>query len=155
MTRRAHQIATLFLLAVFVAYGLEALTIPLFPGQEQEPFKPRTMPVALALAGIVLLLIRLGQLILVPEESDGDAIAGFDWPSAGWLCAWMVLYGLALTPLGFVVATTLFLIAGFVTLGERRPLLLAALPLLFSLAFFLLMTRGLGLYLAPGLWWGS
>ena len=62
MSDRMHFIATLCLFVLFAAYGLEALTIPLFPGQEDEPFKPRTMPVALALAGMVLAGIRAARL---------------------------------------------------------------------------------------------
>ena len=37
MSHRLHFIATLCLIVLFAAYGLEALTIPLFPGQEDEP----------------------------------------------------------------------------------------------------------------------
>ena len=39
-----------------------------------------------------------------------------------------------------------------VVFGERRRTVLLFLPLAFSLVFFLLMTEGLGLYLAPGAW---
>ena len=46
MTRRGHILAALFLFVLFVAYGLQATMIPSFPGQELEPFKPRTMPVS-------------------------------------------------------------------------------------------------------------
>ena len=53
-------------------------------------------------------------------------------------------------PLGFVLATAVFLCTGFFVLGERRVLLLLLLPVVFTLAFWLVMTRLLGLYLAPG-----
>jgi putative tricarboxylic transport membrane protein len=67
------------------------------------------------------------------------------------LCVVMLLYGWLFTPLGFVIATTLFLAAGFLILGERRILVLSVLPPLFTVLFWAVMSRGLGLYLAPGL----
>ena len=46
-------------------------------------------------------------------------------------------------------------LAGFLILGERRRSVLLFLPLAFSVAFFLVMTEGLGLYLASGSWIGD
>ena len=65
----------------------------------------------------------------------------------------MLGYGFAFTPLGFIAATTLFLFAGFLTLGERRISVLVFLPVVFTLSFWAVMTQLLGLYLAPGDWW--
>ena len=44
MSVKGNIAASLLLFVLFVAYGLGAMTIPMFPGQEFEPFKPRTMP---------------------------------------------------------------------------------------------------------------
>ena len=153
MTRRGHILAVLFLFVLFVAYGLQATMIPSFPGQELEPFKPRTMPIGLSVAGALLSVIRILQLSRAPALVAERALGTLDWKAAGILCAIMLTYGLAMMPLGFIVATSLFLAAGFYVLGERRWSLLVVLPLVFSLGFHALMTRGLGLYLSPGLWW--
>ena len=40
----------------------------------------------------------------------------------------------------------------FLILGERRWTVLLILPIAFSAVFFLVMTKGLGLYLATGTW---
>ena len=61
MNIRFDSIAAIFLLIVFAAYGQQALQIEMFPGQELEPFKPRTMPVALAVSGILLCIIHILQ----------------------------------------------------------------------------------------------
>ena len=62
----------------------------------------------------------------------------------------MALYGLGLTYLGFVLATGLFLMAGFYLLGERRKSILFGASFPFVLAFYLLLTVGLDIYLEPG-----
>lgn len=152
MSARQQVVATLLLFVVFAAYGYQALQIPLFPGQELEPFKPRTMPVLLAAAGLLLTAIHIIQLARAERAEPGPGLSGLHWAPAAWLCAAMLGYGFLMNPLGFVLATTVFLLAGFVILGERRRAVLLFLPVAFSIAFYLLMTEGLGLYLAPGAW---
>ena len=155
MSVKGNIAASLLLFVLFVAYGLGAMTIPMFPGQELEPFKPRTMPVLLALTGVALCIIRIVQLLRAPEAEWQPGVDGFRWKQAGLLCVAMLAYGFAINPLGFVLATRLFLATGFFVLGERRVPLLLGLSTTFSLIFYLLMTRALGLYLAPGPWWGA
>jgi putative tricarboxylic transport membrane protein len=149
---RHDTVAALVLLVLFVAYGYQAMQIEVFPGQEFEPFKPRTMPITLAVSGILLCAIRMFHSLRV-QATDVTGWSGYDWKRAASLCIIMLGYGSVFTPLGFIPATTLFLLAGFFTLGERRKPVLLLLPLVFSLAFWAVMTRMLGLYLAPGSWW--
>jgi putative tricarboxylic transport membrane protein len=143
-------VAAFVLFAGFLAMGLGVTSIELFPGQETEVFSPRTMPAALAIGGTVLCLLRLVQCLRHPEK-EIVALGGFDWTRTALLCVTMIGYGLLFVPLGFVPATAVFLCAGFFVLGERRVLLLLLLPVVFTLAFWLVMTRLLGLYLAPGI----
>ena len=152
MSTRAQVIATLLLFVLMAAYGLQALSIPLFPGQELEPFKPRTMPLMLAATGLLLCAIRIFQLARGPAMAGGKTLAGFNWGPPLLLCLAMLGYGFLMIPAGFVVSTALFLASGFAILGERRKAVLIVLPITFSVAFFLLMTGVLGLYLAPGRW---
>ena len=152
MSDRHDTVAALILLVLFVVYGNLALQIEVFPGQEFEPFKPRTMPITLALSGILLCALRVFQS-LRSQATDVTDWSGYDWKRAALLCLVMLGYGFAFTPLGFIPATTLFLVAGFFTLGERRKAVLLFLPLAFSLLFWAVMTQVLGLYLAPGDWW--
>lgn len=154
MSMRRDSIAAIFLLIVFAAYGQQALQIEMFPGQELEPFKPRTMPVALAVSGILLCIIRILQTFR-DESVDVAVWQGYDWKRTGILCIVMLGYGFAFVPLGFLAATILFLLAGFLTLGERRIPALVFLPVIFTFAFWAVMTQLLGLYLAPGNWLGN
>lgn len=150
---KGHILAALFLFCVFGAYGYQATMIDVFPGQELEPFKPNTLPLGLAITGMLLCVLRVLQLLRAPAETPAIAFARYDWKRAGFLCLAMFAYELLMVPAGFVLATTLFLGAGFLVLGERRAALLAVFPLVFSLMFYWLMTGAMGLYLAPGAWW--
>jgi putative tricarboxylic transport membrane protein len=150
MTVNRDAGAALVLLAAFLGYGYQATLIELFPGQETEVFSPRTLPYALAAGGILSSILQLLRSLRVPATEAPDT-TGFDWQRAAMLCVVMLLYGWLFTPLGFVIATTLFLAAGFLILGERRILVLSVLPPLFTVLFWAVMSRGLGLYLAPGL----
>ena len=150
MSINRDAIAAFVLLTAFLAYGYEAMQIDLFPGQETEEFSPRTMPYALAISGVLLCLLQLVRA-MKPQQAGTGTTAGYDWGRAGLLCVCMLIYGWLFTPLGFLLATTIFLAAGFLILGERRLVMLAVLPAAFSLLFWAVMTRALGLYLAPGL----
>jgi putative tricarboxylic transport membrane protein len=150
MTLNRDAVAALVLLAVFLGFGYEATLIELFPGQETEVFSPRTMPLALAVGGTLMCLARLVQCLRHAEPGQ-VALGGFDWFRASLLCVTMIGYGLLFEPLGFLLATAVFLGAGFLVLGERRIVMLILLPLVFAALFWLVMTRMLGLYLAPGI----
>ena len=150
MTFNRDAVAAFVLLAGFLAMGLGVTSIELFPGQETEVFSPRTMPAALAIGGALLCLLRVVRCLRHPE-AETVMLDGYDWARAGLLCAAMIGYGLLFEPLGFMLSTAVFLGAGFAVLGERRLPVLVLLPLAFSLLFWLIMTRVLSLYLAPGI----
>ena len=149
MSLSKTRIGGLLFLLLSVAYGYSATSIALFPGEETEPFGARTLPYFLAALGSGL------SLFLLLFGSDGDRVednvgADLDWRLAAGLLVLMVAYGLALEWLGFLVATTLFLIIGFRMLGERRPGVLLAVSVPFTVGFWLLLTKALDIYLAPG-----
>ncbi len=62
----------------------------------------------------------------------------------------MLAYGLALGWLGFLVATTLFLIGGIRLMGEQSLAFACKVSLPFTLIFWALLTKGLNVYLEPG-----
>jgi putative tricarboxylic transport membrane protein len=143
------QFGGLIFLLLSIAYGYSATSIALFPGDEAEPVSARTLPYFLAGLGCAL------SLYLLLFGRDGDsvdevAITDLDWKLAAGLLLLMIAYGLALEWLGFLVATTLFLIIGFRLLGEHRPKVLLAVSVPFTLGFWLLLTKALDIYLAPG-----
>lgn len=149
MTLNRDAGAALGFLAFSIAYGWQATMIDMFPGQENEAFTPQTFPLALAVIGGVLALVQLFKSLREPP-GEGESWAGYDWTRVALLLLSMVVYGATFAWLGFLVSTTLFLVAGYLILGERRLIVLGSASILVTVGFWLIMTRLLGIYLAPG-----
>lgn len=142
------RVGAMIFLLFCLCYGYQTTQIPLFPGDEYEPFTARTLPTILTYVGIglALMLLVTGQ----PDKKSG-AVMSFNWKLLIAFLVLMALYGLGLTYIGFVLATGFFLIAGFYLLGERRKSVLFGSSFPFVIAFYLLLTQGLDIYLEPGL----
>ncbi|HEY7864891.1 MAG TPA: tripartite tricarboxylate transporter TctB family protein [Psychromonas sp.] len=141
------RVGGLIFLIFCLTYGYQTTLIPLYPGDEYAPFTARTLPWMLTAAGIIssLLLIVMAQ----PDEKSG-AVLDFDWKLLITFILLMTAYGFGLSWIGFVLATSLFLLAGFWVLGERRKSVLFGASFPFVIAFWLLLTKGLDIYLEPG-----
>jgi putative tricarboxylic transport membrane protein len=139
------RIGGLLLLAFSLAYGLLTFRIPLLPFQAQAAFTARTMPEALSIMGIILSLV----MIVKPASHARPEVAGFLWGRGALICAVMVIYGLTVRPGGFLISTSLFLMAGIMILGERRwwLILVASVPVV--VFFWVLMTQLLGVFIEP------
>lgn len=142
------RVGAMIFLLFSLCYGYQTQNIAMFPGDEYEPFTARTLPILLTYAGVALslLLLVVGQ----PDKKSG-AVLTFNWKLLIGFLVLMALYGVGLTYLGFVLATGFFLLAGFYILGERRKAVLFGASFPFVLAFYLLLTEGLDVYLEPGL----
>jgi putative tricarboxylic transport membrane protein len=139
------RIGALFLLAFSLAYGALTFRIPLLPFQAGAAFTAKTMPEALAVLGTLLSL----ALLVKPSSHGRPEVAGFHWRRAALFCLIMVVYGLTVRPLGFLVSTSLFLMAGFMILGERRPLVILGASVPIVVLFWALMTQVLDVFVAP------
>ena len=141
-----ERIGALFFLTLSITYGYFGHDIRLFPGDELEPMTAQTMPFVLAITGIGLsiYLLLTGNPDEVSEQQDNE------WLPVGLLLGLTLIYGLSLDWLGFLVSTTLFLIAGFWILGERNWKVLLKISVPFVLVFWGGLTQLLDIYLAPG-----
>ena len=142
----------MFFLVLSIVYGYLSYQIRLYPGDELEAMTARTLPLFLSGLGIFFSLILI---VTGKQKGPGVNIAGLDWKPVILLMLLSLVYGFALDWLGFLVSTTLFLIAGFRILGEKRLkiLLLVAVPFVFI--FWFGLTQMLDIYLAPGRIWGG
>ncbi len=139
------RVGALLMLAFSLGYGALSFRIPLLPFQAEAAFTARTMPQALTVLGAVLSLV----LLLKPGGGAFPSSSKFRWGGAALLCALMIFYGLGVRPLGFLISTSLFLIGGFVILGERRLWLILAASLPLVILFWALMTQVLGVFIEP------
>ncbi|MDE1313999.1 tripartite tricarboxylate transporter TctB family protein [Vibrio aestuarianus] len=142
------RVGALVFLALSLCYGYQTTNIPMFPGDEYEPFNAQTLPNLLTYAGVFLSLMLL---VMGKPDKDSGAVLDFNWKLLIGFLVLMALYGLGMTYIGFVLATSFFLLAGFFILGERRKSILLGASFPFVIAFYLLLTQGLDIYLEPGL----
>ena len=148
-------IGSLIFLALSIAYGASAQLIPFYPGDEYEPFTARTLPFALSVLGAGLSFSLLISSLKKAREVSLDQpvlkfALGYDWSTVIKLLALMMFYALGLKWLGFIIATTVFLLGGYWVLGERRKKVLFGASLPFVVAFWFMLTQLLDIYLAPG-----
>lgn len=139
------RIGGLLLLAFCVTYGILSQDIRLLPFQETAAFHARTMPEVLTVLGIGLSLAT----IVFPGSRETPSFAGYNWVTCGFFLALMSLYGFSIRPLGFLLSTSLFLMLGFALLGERKPLTLVLVAVPLVVAFWVLMTQGLDVFIEP------
>lgn len=133
------------LLLLFCAvYGWLIADIRLMPFQQADPFTARTMPTALAVLGA-----GLAALVLFTASDRPPQVAGLRWGRVALFLGLMSLYGATVRPLGFLLATSAFLMIGFALLGERRPLTLLAVAVPIVVLFWVLMTQGLDVWIDP------
>lgn len=144
-------IALLFLIGSII-YGLAAFNYKLLPFERNMSFLPNTLPMALSvLAAIVSLFI----LVAPKQPGDDDTILGiaefreFRLGQTLGLVGAMVLYALLLRPVGFICATTTFIVGCAMLLGERKLLLLVPIALVAAFAVWYLVQETLGIFLRP------
>lgn len=145
MLLNKDRIGGLLLLAFSVTYGLLSQKIHLLPFQANSAFHARTMPEVLSVLAIGLSLL----VIVFPGSHEKPKFSGLNWGLGFAFLALMSAYGFLVRPLGFLIATSLFLMIGFAMLGERKiwRLVLVAVPAV--VAFWALMTIGLDVFIEP------
>lgn len=152
MTLNRDRIAALIFLALSITYLHHAGQIELYPGEAEDAFNAQTFPKFIGWLGALASLLML----ILPTRTAAPPVhrPAFAWWPVISLCALMTAYGFALKPIGFFISTSLFLLIGFMILGERRRriLLLSSIPLAAGMQWIL---HGLlGIYIAdPALQW--
>lgn len=153
----------LVILCITLVYGYTAffsMDAVLPPFMRHEMVWPSSFPKVLSVAAcITALVILLGLEKPGKKASDPDVdyrrLTDYHWRQALCLLALMVAYALFLRPLGFIAATTGFLIFSSLVLGERN--LYRLLPITVAAAFiiWLLVDKILGIFLRPWPWFST
>lgn len=148
-----------FFLLVSLVYGYASYTYPLLPFERNMAFLPNTMPMVLSVLGIILAIVILLSPRAAPDE-EGDVLGDinlsrireYKFGQALSLIGAMILYAVALRPLGFIAATTLFLIGTGWALGERKLPVMIGIAVFSAGVIWLLVQEVLGIFLQPLPW---
>lgn len=148
-------IAAIFLTGCLI-YFYAALNYPLLPFERNLPFLPNTLPLGYAVIGALLAFI----ILISPKpkgEGEEDVLGAINLEkfkeykvgqALALICA-MILYAIALRPIGFVGATVLFLVGSGWILGERKLYLMVPIALIGAGIIWFLVQQTLGIYLRP------
>ena len=146
---KLDRLIALCLLVFSLVYAWLALDYELLPFERNMPFKPNTMPLGLAVAGIVLSC----AVLLMPRRGGSVVI---DTPPLSYdrirpiiLVVLMIIYAFSLRPLGFVGSTTVFLSVSAMVLGERKFYVLVPVAIISAFAIWYLVHEQLGIFLNP------
>ncbi len=126
------------------------------PFMQRNPVWPSTFPKVLAILGIIVGFIVLLGLEGPTEEKEPSAtdinyrkLHEYKIGQALMLLGLMVLYALMLRPAGFLISTTVFLMAGSAVLGERKWLTMLLVSALATGFVWYLVQEVLGIFLRP------
>ena len=148
-----------FFLVLSVVYGLTAFDYALLPFERNLVFLPNTLPKALSVFGVVLSLL----ILVAPKVAADDSPAATDranfrqykiGQAVGLVCS-MLVYALLLRHIGFITATTLFLLGAGCILGERKFHIMLPVALGTAIVIWYLVQELLGIFLRPLPWFVS
>lgn len=144
------------MLLAFALYGYTAfftMDAQLPPIMQRNPIWPSSFPKLLAIGGVVTALIVLCGFEKAPNPDAAEInyrkLKEYKFGQALVLLGLMVVYALVLRPVGFLVATFLFLAIGSIILGERRYFVVALVSATAAGAVWYLVNVVLGIFLTP------
>ena len=156
-----NRLVALVLLAFSSGYCYLAYIYHLLPFERFLAVKPNTMPIGLAIAGIICSI----AILIQPQDSDvgveGDGTVNrpdaeylqnpqnFNWSQGIGLLVLATTFALSLRLLGFIFCTSTFLVLGGILLGERRYTLLVSISITASLLVWYLVDQVLTIFLRP------
>ena len=149
----------LVLLAFSSGYLYLAYSYHLLPFERFLAVKPNTMPIGLAIGGIVCSLIILIRPQVPDVEGDGTVNRpdaeylqnpqNFNWGQGIGLLVLAAVYAVSLHALGFLFSTSAFLVLGGILLGERRYNFLIPIAITASVLVWYLVDEVLTIFLRP------
>ena len=127
----------LFVLSAFYLYT--AYQIQVFAFDEEAAFNAKTFPIYLGYAGMFF----AGLKIVLPDTKPIEVDSKFlEFKKTILLVIAMIIYGATILKAGFFLSTSLFLVASYYFLGERRwkYILIFSFPFV---AIFMYLLHGL------------
>jgi putative tricarboxylic transport membrane protein len=141
----------LLILGVFVLVDTTRIDIPKAASNVGPRFFPYAVGLLLTGAALVVILNILRGDHAHPEEGELiDPSLPVNLKRVAGLIGAVLAFAVLLEPLGYVVATAVTFFGVAVTLGSRHFVRVGVGSVALALVIYLLFTRGLGLYLPPG-----
>ena len=147
----------LVILTIACIYGYAAyftMDHLLPPIMRNTPVWPSTFPKVIAVASIIVSFVIVIGLEKSAKGSDASGIdyrnlKDYNYGQTLALLGLMIIYALALRPAGFIISTSVFLIAGATILGERKFLWLVPIAVIATFGVWYLVQEVLGIFLRP------
>ena len=131
-----------FIFSAFYLYT--AYQIQVFSFDENAPFNARTFPIYLGYAG----LFFSGLKVFLPDPNTIKVEhRTLEYKKTAILVLIAIIYGALILKVGYFLTTSLFLMASYYFLGERRWVLMFMLSFPFVAAFMYLLHGVLDIYL--------
>lgn len=146
-------IGSLFFLVFSSFYFYNIFKIKKMPGAQFEVMTASSFPFYIGVCGIVFSILLLILSLIKKDENDKlllRYLKTLDFKTGILFVILMLFYGYAMKTLGFIISTTIFLIAGFFILKERNLKRLFLISISVSIGFYLLLNNLLGVYIDPG-----
>ena len=131
-----------FIFSAFYLYT--AYQIQVFSFDENAPFNARTFPIYLGYAGVFISGLKLILPDSNPKRIDHKSL---EYKKTAILVLIAIVYGATILKVGYFLTTSLFLIASYYFLGERRWTLMFLLSFPFVAVFMYLLHGILEIYL--------
>lgn len=134
--RAAPPALILIATAILPRYTLQNrdMLAMLSEGEAGPTFWPNVMLVLVAVCAFLWLVRVVWTGLRAPRDASSEPARPYNWGLAVFGLLLVFLYGLAIQYLGFAFATLLFLVAWFVLGGVRRPVTVAPVAVLGTLA---------------------
>ena len=154
-----NRVVALVLLAFSSGYGYLAYSYHLLPFERFLAVRPNTMPIGLAIAGVICSITIIIQSKSPDIEIEGDGTVNrpdgeylqnpqnFKWGQGIGIFSLPTYYSMSLSVLGFLFCTSAFLVLGGILLGERRYTLLVPISITASLLVWYLVDQVLTIFL--------
>jgi putative tricarboxylic transport membrane protein len=141
----------LMALGVFILVDTATIEIPKAASNVGPRFFPYFVGILLTAASLAVVLNILRGHHAEPEEGElVDPSLPINGPRVAALIGAVLAFVVLVNPLGYLLATAISFFAVAVTLGARHYARLAVGSLVVSTIIYLAFTRGLGIYLPPG-----
>lgn len=125
-----------------------------------DPLGPKAFPRMLGVLLLLGALMLLLEIIRGRRNDNQPGVAGKSESAAQWaahhwmvmaVAAWTAVYFVAFEPLGYVIATAVYLLALTAYFNRGRHLMNGLTSTLFALGSYLMFTKLLGVNLPPGI----